>query len=380
MKNLIFKILSVFLSSFIIYLLLFSYTYLNLHKKAPTHFNFLEEVIFHKKYSERIHHIRDNHAVKTFFQDNEVNDLLFNKINNLDENKLTVLIQGDSWIEQITYGPDTDFHSFKMLREYGLKNKIEFISGGISSFSPSLMNIQLDILEKDFSIFPDVLIAYIDQTDFGDENCRYKNKKKYENGKLISVEPENYTNSLWDYTKVYELTIISKKYKSNIIKTFHIINFEIKHGFLRLSEKISEFIQDDKQIKCHFHTIENYLINPDKSDIKYFSNVMDNYLTSIKEKKHIKKIIFVTFPHKKHFELNDVNQSIYKLNVSDLVNNAVKNNNDIMHINFSKILLNNSNFDHKNIWKDDDIHLNTINHSNLFINNILKELDNYLEK
>ena len=39
------------------------------------------------------------------------------------------------------------------------------------------MNLQLDVLEQDFKIFPDVIIAYIDQTDIGDENCRYKNNK-----------------------------------------------------------------------------------------------------------------------------------------------------------------------------------------------------------
>ena len=50
------------------------------------------------------------------------------------------------------------------------------------------MNLQIDILEKDFKIKPDIVVAYIDQTDIGDENCRYKNRKKYVNGKLSVVK------------------------------------------------------------------------------------------------------------------------------------------------------------------------------------------------
>ena len=380
MKNLSFKLIAIFLSTAFIYLLLFFFTYLNLSQKTPTHFNSLDEVNFHKKYSNKIHHIRDRHAIKTFFESNKTKDFLFNKINYLDEKKLTVLLQGDSWIEQITYAMDTDFHSFQMLQKYGFEKKIEFISGGISSFSPSLMSVQLDILEEDFNIFPDVLIAYIDQTDLGDENCRYKHKKKYKNGKLILISPELYSNNLWDYTKVYELTKISKIYKSNISKTFHILNFELKHGFIRLTKKISAYIQNNNFQKCHFKKIENYLINPENKHKKYFSDVVRKYLNNIKEKKHIKKIIFVTFPHKKHFKLNNKNEPMYNLNVSDIVYETIKNTNNVVHINFSKILLNNHDFDYENIWKDDEIHLKSINHANLFIKNILKELNNYLDE
>ena len=55
----------------------------------------------------------------------------------------------------------------------------------ITSFAPSLMHKQYEILKQEFYIKPDLLIIYIDQTDIGDEFCRYKNKKIYsKNGKL----------------------------------------------------------------------------------------------------------------------------------------------------------------------------------------------------
>ena len=51
------------------------------------------------------------------------------------------------------------------------KKKIGLINSGTTSYSPSLMQIQFDILEKDFNIKPNIIISYIDQTDIGDELC-----------------------------------------------------------------------------------------------------------------------------------------------------------------------------------------------------------------
>ena len=60
--------------------------------------------------------------------------------------------------------------------------------------------------------------------------------------------------------------------------------------------------------------------------------------------------------------------------MSDLVEDIVKNKKNIKHINFSKILLNDNNFNYENIWLKDGIHLNENVHSNLFVQKILDEL------
>ena len=48
----------------------------------------------------------------------------------------------------------------------------------------------------------------------------------------------------------------------------------------------------------------------------------------------------------------------------------VKDNKNVTHINFSKILLNDKNFDYENIWLEDQIHLNHYYHGNLLIRKI----------
>ena len=56
-----------------------------------------------------------------------------------------------------------------------------------------------------------------------------------------------------------------------------------------------------------------------------------------------------------------------------------KNVNKISHINLSKKLLNNINFENEKIWLYDNIHLNSEYHGQLLIKPILQELGLYLQ-
>ena len=115
-----------------------------------------------------------------------------------------------------------------------------------------------------------------------------------------------------------------------------------------------------------------YLINPNDKATEYFAEQVRVYLKNMEQKKHIEKIFFVTFPQKKNFN------KTYKLDVSDVIKNVVKDKKNITHINFSEILLDDKNFDYENVWLEDQIHLNWENHANIFIKKILEELSKYL--
>ena len=52
---------------------------------------------------------------------------------------------------------------------------------------------------------------------------------------------------------------------------------------------IKNNFKKEKFVKCHYPTIEKYLINPKKEHIAYFYNTVNNYLKKLKEKKNIKK-------------------------------------------------------------------------------------------
>ena len=386
MKNIHLVIASCLTSIILIYIVLFIYTFFNFDKNFGYTFKSSENLNFHQKYSKKLHHIREEITLNLLFKKPKVEDLLFTTINNIEDKELIVLFQGDSWMEQLTSPVDDNFISVKLVQQFKSQKKVGFINAGTGSYSPSLMNLQLDVLEEDFKIFPNIVITYIDQTDVGDENCRYKNNKIYKNETLVSIQPEAQLmyRDIFNYSEIYGLSKIYLKDNSKISKTFQLINFKFKYNLkkngIRFYRKYISNLESDKEKlkKCYGSAIQRYLINPNDSDIKYFEDSITEYIKKIERKKHIKKLIFVTAPHKKNFYKNSDQKSYYKLNVSDVVSSVIKNKKNITHINFSKILLNDKNFDYKNIWHVDNMHLNSNFHGKLFIKKILDELSKYL--
>ena len=383
-KNYYLVIVSNLLGIFLIYIIFFIYFFFNFENEFKHTFKSLENLNFHKKYSNMVHHIRDEVILDSLYKKSKLEDLLFTKISKLEDKEIIVLFQGDSWMEQLTFDdfPNTedDFISINLVRNFKSKKKIGFVNGGTASYSPTLMNVQLDVLEENFGIFPNVVVAYIDQTDIGDENCRYKYNKVYENGILKLVKPESQLKyrDLFNYSHKYGLSEIYLNNNSKFFRTFQLINFKFKYSIKKVSTRFyrkyisRQKIEKDKLKKCYGGEISRYLISPTKEEIEYFSNSIREYINKTKGKKHIEKLILVTFPHKKHFNVLSGNIK-YTQNVSDIVDNVIKNEKNITHINFSKILLNNKDFNPKNIWKD-NLHLSYTFHGKLFMRKILDEL------
>ena len=378
MKNLNFII--ALTTSLLFYIVLFTYTYFDLNNQFKEIFRSPESLKIHQKYSKTIHHIRQEIHLDKYFKKTNYEDLIFTHLNDKDK-KIKVLLQGDSWFEQINgKGGKENYFSFKLFQDFGKKYDISFINGGTSSYSPSLMNVQIDVLEKDFNIKPDIIIAFIDQINIGDEICRYKKNKVYKNGKLIKVSPESEFKGVgwYNYSEVYALSNIHYKHKNKAIKTFKLINFKFYSRLNYIKKKINIKLQNilNKKIvknkKCYWAEIEKHLTSTNKDDTEYFKEVLREYIEKTKEKTHINKLILVTFPYKDHFYPEE--KKTYNLNMSDLVSEVSEEYYAVEHLNFSKILINNNDFDFENAWTNDHIHLNAYNHGNIFTQNILNEL------
>ena len=295
MKNSYLVIASCLMGIFLLYILLFIHTFFNFQNEFTYSFKSLENLNFHEKYSKKIHHIREEVALSLLFKKPKVEDLLFSTINELEGKKKIVLIQGDSWMVQLTSMSDQNFISLDLVKKFGDKKKIGFINAGTSSYSPTLMNLQLDVLQEDFQIFPAIVIAYIDQTDIGDEICRYKNNKIYKNGILKSVQPEAHLmyKDLFNYSQIYGLSRIYLNDNSKITKTFQLINFKFKYNLTKSTirfyrKHISRSkTNKDRLNKCYWGEIEKYLIKPSESDIKYFTNSLKDYVKNLVTHKKI---------------------------------------------------------------------------------------------
>ena len=373
--------LSVLLSILFFYLLYSVKTYFTYHEKAPYLFNDLENLRFHKKYSKIIHHLRDSDG--RWDIKGKPENYLFSTINKFSADKKNILLQGDSWIEQLS-DPEFNNTSVKLIKNFAKDNNFGIINGGTTSHSPSLMQLQYKILEKNFNIKPNVVVAYIDQTDMGDELCRYKDKRIYDNNNvLIAIKNETYTRAAYDYTKVYNISEIALLYSNSKLKrTFKLTNFLIKYKFLRFIEKlksIKKYGWKNKNIsKCYVEETLKYLIKAKKSEITYFENRIKDYINFLTGKKYIEKIIFVTFPHKNHFGYNisKNKKNYYSINVSNIIEKIIKDKKNIYHLDFSKLIFSGKINLKNNEFSETDraSHLKEKYHANIFTQGIINLL------
>lgn len=395
MKNIILLISSTILGLILGYLIFFSFFYLNFEKKFENTISSKEKFYFIKKYVNILNHVRPEYS--------DYSHLMYSVINDY-KNKNNILFQGDSWFEQINFPANDnaesykdvnlknpkidDFKSLNYIRDWSNSKNFGAINAGTGSYSPSLMSIQLEVLEKDFKIMPDILVAYIDQTDLGDENCRYKLNKVYSGNKLIRVEAtKSLTRQAFDYTKMLKLSEINLTPKPKFFKVFYLTNynlhFEINKFFKINYFKISQIINkgwDNRKIKkCNVDEILSYLKKPQTSQISYFKSSLEEYLARATKKNHIKKIYLVSFPHleglKKIYKDSDKNY----LNISDIIDTVLEKNSEtlnkkIYHINFSKITsLNNELFSYDD-YLFDKAHLKQEPHR-VFISEILNKIN-----
>ena len=249
------------------------------------------------------------------------------------------------------------------------------------------MKLQYQILEDDFGIKPSIVISYIDQTDIGDELCRYKDKLEFnKENKLIGVKRESYSRATYDYTKFYNISEILLSNNIKTLKAFRLTNFFIKYVPLRAYKKfisIKKYGWKNRDIsKCRFPQIRKYLISSNDDEIEYFSIRTREYLDFLRNKKYIKKIILISFPHRDHifgYTSLDGKKNYYKVNVSNIVDKIVeKNEKKITHLNFTKLIKNKKIKIEEKVFQKGDpgSHLNEYYHEKIFATNII----NYLKK
>ena len=192
-------------------MLFFVYHFFENHEHNPYLFKSIEEVNITKYYSNKLHHLRGHRRQKN---KNNPEEYIFSIMNEFGENKNNILVQGDSWIEQLNESEESK--SYKNFYNFVINNNLGLINSGTTSYSPSLMQLQFNILEKDFNIKPNIVIAYIDQTDIGDELCRYRHSRLYDkNNNLIEKNWYDNDGNLHKVDYIFHPSKIVYKYDLN---------------------------------------------------------------------------------------------------------------------------------------------------------------------
>ncbi len=363
MKNKFFSILIGIFVIFFFYLTLGIWGIFEIQNHEKLLFKSKKNLEFHIKYSNKLHHLRD---VNRWGENNK--NYLYSLINFNNKNSKTILFQGDSWIESISEINNSN----DTLKKFGVENKFNIINAGITSFAPSLMHVQYRILKTDFQINPELLVIYIDQTDIGDEHCRYKHNKVYDdNGKLAYVKREKYNKAVFDYSKIYDYSNLKIAGKLNTILEYPIVKtrYFLKRNIFQIKQILSKGFKNRNFNKCSFEEINKVLLEINLDAEKNFKNSLKEYLNYLENETDLEKIILVSFPHLNHYK------KIYKVNVSDYIDQVIieQNNDKFSHLNMSRIYKNKEKFEE--MYKLDlASHLKDEYHDKIFLKKIISKI------
>jgi len=310
---------------------------------------------------------------------------MFTTINSFKNKNNRILLQGDSWAEQLTNVDRKKYYlANNFVKKFSVKENIGFINAGITSYSPTLMKLQYKILNKDFNINPNIVIAIIDQTDIADENCRYKDKKVLKGNEVIAVNKDFLSDRPLDFTYLYKMSEINVTNTNKFLKTYHVTNSFIIHKLKVFTKKnfikLSYFLKNKEKFKykkCHWEDIAKYLESGNEEEISYFKLALKDYIDYILESKNIEKFYLVTFPHKNNLtEFLENNSKKYKHNVSSIVDSLNVKNSKFKHINFTKMIENNNLKINENSFQKNDpaSHLADVFYAEVFMNKIINSI------
>jgi hypothetical protein len=310
-----------------------------------------EQVVFYKKYAAELNHLRVFDFQSHMHQDADkaTTDFLFSKIGNGGR---TILIQGDSWAEQMVLG----HQSFIVLQNFAEQNNVRFIVGGTNSYSPSLMAVQNRLLKQDFNISPEIVVGIIDQTDIGDELCRYRSRRsKNQQGEDIVLPYDGDIVVPYLLTRYFELIDILDGPQGALYKL-------IKYRLVK-----SKTMLQGGCVHQILSPLEGQLSDTDK---QYFEERVDAYINEVfRAPSRVKRLVLVTHFHKKH-ETGE-----YKISIANLVKNSVERSafkGQIEQVDFKPDVY--ASEDKSRIFKEGDLfsHLTDYMHRKIFTNKILQ--------
>lgn len=279
------------------------FLYLNLKQK-----NIFPEgaIDLYEKYINSIHHMRgfeDYLGIKT-----NPSKLIYTKYGVEGEGG-TVLMQGDSW-----FNFDINESAIARLNKIATEGKFQIISGGTASYSPSLMHKQFEILTRDYNIKPKTIIIHIDQTDVGDEDCRYR-PKFFKTETEWGVRPENF-----DSKEVFEMKFflaqqrILNSSSLALVKAFELVRLRFERYFLSSEYK--------NPPRCPFSKITEYLERPNEDARIWFKSRLKDYIEALVNFPGVEQVRISTHKHRRHFESDTFGQK-YILDVSPYVAEVV---------------------------------------------------------
>lgn len=187
------------------------------------------------------------------------------------------------------------------------------------------MHAQYNLLFNEYNIDPTYIISIFDQSDIGDELCRYRELRYKKNDKIYvkNYTDNKYLNDPFNYIRDLKLAEILYSNDISFIKV-------IKFGYIKIKQRFEKKIIK----KCPYKNISNILKNKlSKDDEEYIISVLNDYINEVFKNKKLQGLYLVTHPHKQHL------LGFYDNDISSLVEESISRNiykNKIKHLNFKK--------------------------------------------
>jgi len=371
------KFLFIFLSLILFLILLeivsyFLVNFINNHplvKKAKNYYNLELAQNELKVYNNLIPYINGSSISKLIVESKNAFDetMFYETFSEFKkENDENILLQGDSWAHKA---------NLKEIKEkltiLAKKNNWGLINGGTVSYSISPITVQLDIITKKFKKKPSIIIAIIDQTDFGDELHRYQSLNLQD----LSLQDTQIHNEF----KQSFVSIIDSN-RMNIIKIFFMFKEFYSSRYFQFNKSHIATIGYVFRRVFYLSTNTVTVLAPLKYGLKdqerklqahRFDKYIDNAFQT-----GIKQLIFVTHPHKNHL----TSKNYYKEEMGLFLENIIKNSsykNNILHVdfnkNFQKIY---GGYEFEKIFLQNDVtsHLTVSTYENVFFPYILSKV------
>lgn len=276
---------------------------------------------FRSLYQNRLDHLR---GTRDFDEKSEPTDQLFTVIEPFSTRGKNVLLQGDSWANQVTWGDKNGDNPVKLIKRWAEINKTGFIAAGVGSYAPSPMTIQLSILRTDFNLHPTTIVALVDQTDMGDERYRYPDPKQDGTGRVIAIHDQNFSSPNLDASLTIE--------KNRLIRSDSFALYKlIKYKLLSKQENTAPPPSGDKILEPLRNGVDADLAS-------IFKSRLNKYIDECFADPATQNIILVTHPHRNHL-VKTPDGKLYISDVSDLVLDTAQSSryrNKIKVINMGK--------------------------------------------
>lgn len=226
-------------------------------------------------------------------------------------NRPAVVLQGDSWAELL------ERNSAGTLFAPFVQASWVSIGAGTTSFSPSNYAAQLVYLKHRVGINPRLVIAFIDQTDIGDDYFRYKSQLRPARDRDIAfrrVEPFGpfLHAAYFNFSHIPRQSSFQQQPAS-----FWLLENAVGRA-LKKNDEASDWSLGLSRTPS-WSVISSPLRGQAPAASRYFSTTLNHYIDTA-QRLGVRELVLVSHPHRKHLEQGP---KAYSTDVGDLINRVL---------------------------------------------------------